>query len=35
VTVEIAPSVAGGVVKGTIGDVRGKGEPVVANDTKS
>jgi preprotein translocase subunit YajC len=35
VTVEIAPNVTVRVVKGTIGDVRGKGEPVVANDTKS
>ena len=35
VTVEIAPSVTVRVVKGTIGEIRGKGEPVVANDTKS
>jgi preprotein translocase subunit YajC len=35
VTVEIAPNVAVRVLKGTIGDVRGKGEPVAANDAKS
>ncbi|MEN9855132.1 MAG: hypothetical protein RL186_190 [Pseudomonadota bacterium] len=35
VTVEIAPNVSVRVVKGTIGEVRGKGEPVVANDAKS
>jgi preprotein translocase subunit YajC len=35
VTVEIAPNVAVRVIKGTIGEIRGKGEPVVANDTKS
>jgi preprotein translocase subunit YajC len=35
VTIEIAPNVSVRVVKGTIGDIRGKGEPVVANDTKS
>jgi preprotein translocase subunit YajC len=35
VTVEIAPNVSVRVVKGTIGEIRGKGEPVVANDTKS
>lgn len=35
VTVEIAPNVSVRVVKGTIGEVRGKGEPVVANDTKA
>lgn len=34
-TIEIAPNVAVRVVKGTIGEIRGKGEPVVANDTKS
>lgn len=35
VTVEIATGVTVRVVKGTIGEIRGKGEPVVANDTKS
>jgi preprotein translocase subunit YajC len=35
VTVEIAPNVSVRVIKSTIGDIRGKGEPVVANDTKS
>jgi preprotein translocase subunit YajC len=35
VTVEIAPNVSVRVVKSTIGEIRGKGEPVVANDTKS
>ena len=35
VTVEIAPNVAVRVIKGTIGEIRGKSEPVVANDTKS
>jgi preprotein translocase subunit YajC len=35
VTVEIAPNVSVRVIKGTIGEIRGKGEPVVANDTKS
>ena len=35
VTVEIAPNVSVRVVKGTIGEIRGKSEPVVANDTKS
>jgi preprotein translocase subunit YajC len=35
VTVEIATGVSVRVVKGTIGEIRGKGEPVVANDTKS
>jgi preprotein translocase subunit YajC len=35
VTVEIAPNVSVRVMKGTIGEIRGKGEPVVANDTKS
>jgi preprotein translocase subunit YajC len=35
VTVEIAPNVLVRVIKGTIGEIRGKGEPVVANDTKS
>ncbi|GBF58689.1 hypothetical protein PbB2_02377 [Candidatus Phycosocius bacilliformis] len=35
VTVEIAPNVAVRVVKSTISQVQGKGEPVVANDAKS
>jgi preprotein translocase subunit YajC len=35
VTVEIAPNVSVRVIKSTIGEIRGKGEPVVANDTKS
>jgi preprotein translocase subunit YajC len=35
VTVEIAPNVSVRVIKSTIGDIRGKGEPVIANDTKS
>jgi preprotein translocase subunit YajC len=34
VTVEIAPNVAIRVVRGTIGEVRGKSDPVPANDAK-
>ena len=34
-TVEIAPNVAVRVVKSTVSQVQGKGEPVVANEAKS
>lgn len=34
VEVEIAPTTRVRVVKGTLTDVRGKGEPVASNDTK-
>lgn len=34
-TIEVAENVRIKVIRGTLADVRGKGEPVAANDTKS
>jgi preprotein translocase subunit YajC len=34
-SVELAPNVVVRVVRGTVSEVRGKGEPVAANDAKS